>query len=189
MTTELRLFDSPLTPEGEPKCVRPWYYGHLIGLFIDAATVSALYLLAWWLGVGPTATPLIWLLFVAGCVASEVAHWRFYERYRELLQRRVLKSDFRVCLRCGYSLLGLPDTHQCPECGQPFAREELRSAWEPWLKKHFGYERKYHEMDREVLETLRRRKTCIRCGHDIREVPTRICPACGARHGYEEPQG
>lgn len=24
------------------------------------------------------------------------------------------------CIHCGYSLLGLPDRHRCPECGQPY---------------------------------------------------------------------
>ena len=38
-----------------------------------------------------------------------------------------------VCTRCGYSLVGLPEKHECPECGEAYERAELARTWRRWL--------------------------------------------------------
>lgn len=35
-------------------------------------------------------------------------------------------THLTICLHCGYSLLGLPEGHKCPECGNPSDRESAR---------------------------------------------------------------
>jgi hypothetical protein len=37
--------------------------------------------------------------------------------------------DFEICVECGYSLTGLPERHQCPECGKAYDMKETRLAW------------------------------------------------------------
>jgi hypothetical protein len=49
------------------------------------------------------------------------------------VRRLVHNADYRLCLRCGYSLGGLPDQHKCPECGIEFDADSLRAQWEHWL--------------------------------------------------------
>lgn len=35
-------------------------------------------------------------------------------------KRSIRNRKDPFCIHCGYSLVGLPDGHRCPECGQPF---------------------------------------------------------------------
>ena len=37
--------------------------------------------------------------------------------------------DFEMCVECGYPLTGLPEQHQCPECGKGYDMKETRLAW------------------------------------------------------------
>jgi hypothetical protein len=41
----------------------------------------------------------------------------FAKQARSILQAR--RDPF--CIHCGYGLTGLPDHHQCPECGRPYS--------------------------------------------------------------------
>lgn len=41
-----------------------------------------------------------------------------------------------VCLKCGYSLRGLPASHHCPECGLPF--DERSFVWTLRHRKRIG---------------------------------------------------
>lgn len=72
---------------------------------------------AWMCGLFPAA--LIW----AG------ASIRRLKRIR----RVVRQYEYLICLQCGYSLRGLPDHYQCPECGMQFDHESLRQAWQQKL--------------------------------------------------------
>ena len=67
-----------------------------------------------------------------------VSHVRFVRRLRAL--------EYRMCLRCGYSLVHLPSRHICPECGLAYDAAELRSLWLGWLDVpwHGGRERRAH---------------------------------------------
>ena len=49
------------------------------------------------------------------------------------LKRRVLVHDFMVCRECGYSLIGLPARHRCPECATEYDIDALRAYWERWF--------------------------------------------------------
>lgn len=58
-------------------------------------------LLGWW---------KVWVIAVAVPLAAFVAAARNALR---------LRTD-PFCIHCGYSVTGLPDGHNCPECGEPF---------------------------------------------------------------------
>jgi hypothetical protein len=49
--------------------------------------------------------------------------------YNRRLRRNLLASDNCLCLHCRYSLLTLPPQGRCPECGQPYTRDETAAAW------------------------------------------------------------
>jgi hypothetical protein len=58
----------------------------------------------------------------------------FYPRRAiRALRSEVLRSDYKICLGCGYFLRGLPDEHVCPECGAPYEIAALRRAWQHWI--------------------------------------------------------
>ena len=50
------------------------------------------------------------------------------------LKRLVLEHEYSLCMNCGYLLKGLADVGACPECGQPYTKTGLRSAWDVWLQ-------------------------------------------------------
>lgn len=49
--------------------------------------------------------------------------------------RRVSEEEYMCCVRCGYSLRGLPTEHKCPECGQEYDALSLRSEWGTWARQ------------------------------------------------------
>lgn len=61
------------------------------------------------------------------------SHVRFVRRLRAL--------EYRVCPRCAYSLVGLPDEHTCPECGIEYSVESLRAQWKRWLDAPWRWRR------------------------------------------------
>jgi len=75
----------------------------------------------------------LWILLVGAGVAMVVRGIQLAAKTR--------REPF--CVHCGYSLLGLPDHHRCPECGRPYSFElidEYRKdpAWfvERWKIAH-----------------------------------------------------
>lgn len=43
------------------------------------------------------------------------------------------------CIHCGYSLIGLPDGHRCPDCGEPFRHaliDEYRRDPDFFIQRH-----------------------------------------------------
>lgn len=70
------------------------------------------------------------LFFVTTGVLSAIP------RYRERrFERTVCALEYGVCFNCGYSLQGLPKEHNCPECGDPYNKEELRREWKTWFAR------------------------------------------------------
>ena len=70
-----------------------------------------------WLYVAPC---LCCLLFIA-------IYWRV-----ATIRSLVRKSNHELCTRCGYSLSGLPERHNCPECGEAYDLEYVRRCWKSW---------------------------------------------------------
>jgi len=54
-------------------------------------------------------------------------------RVKVRFARELFEHEGRMCLDCGYPLEGLPDEHNCPECGEAYEIGELRAAWLHWL--------------------------------------------------------
>lgn len=50
------------------------------------------------------------------------------ESFREYLT----EEAYQVCPACGYSLRGLPDSHDCPECSSAYDRKEVEDHWKAW---------------------------------------------------------
>lgn len=170
--------------KGVPRCVTPWYYGWIARCVASLLALATGLLVAKWLGLIGTR----WLGLVINpmmMMTGLVAHWYFYTRHVEALRLRVVQYNLRVCLFCGYVLEGLPDAHRCPECGNAYERESTRRTWEKWLTKRMGFRREWHERAIADRDALRARKTCVRCGEDISNIPSKLCPSCGAKHEFE----
>ncbi len=42
---------------------------------------------------------------------------------------RLYKANKKICLDCGYSLEGLDDSGQCPECGCDYEIQNVQATW------------------------------------------------------------
>jgi len=55
-----------------------------------------------------------------------------------LSQRRLLcklsDSNGKVCVYCEYSLVDLPASGKCPECGRPFPEDGYASLWSKYIR-------------------------------------------------------
>lgn len=51
----------------------------------------------------------------------------------------VEEYNYQVCVECGYPLIGLPDNHLCPECGELYSFTALRHDWKRWLSRQIVY--------------------------------------------------
>ena len=56
--------------------------------------------------------------------------WSLNER---AWKRRAAVMGYALCCRCGYSLRGLTEQRECPECGWHFhSLDEVKAAWRDW---------------------------------------------------------
>ena len=112
-------------PEGADRAeeaVRRWYlpgWGERLRLmgwrviyFVPLLFVLATALLVPWL-------VLFWWKLVVVAVALPLGAAMAAAKHA----LRLRKEPF--CIHCGYTMLGLPDGHRCPECGVPFHRHEM----------------------------------------------------------------
>lgn len=53
--------------------------------------------------------------------------------YVGAVRRRVEEHDLLLCTHCGYSLVGLSEQGNCPECGGLFDVWEVRHEWKKWF--------------------------------------------------------
>ena len=60
-----------------------------------------------------------------------------YYRARTEFCRWVSHQDYRVCTVCAYSQNGLPDEHDCPECGRHFEVGGLEDEWKRIFRKFY----------------------------------------------------
>ncbi|MFN7020194.1 MAG: hypothetical protein ACK4WH_02550 [Phycisphaerales bacterium] len=68
-----------------------------------------------------------------------------------LFTKKIEASDGFLCLNCHYDLHGLPDSGDCPECGEMYERDRLERLWSIWLLDHSKY-RKHLQPRRGSLE-------------------------------------
>ena len=54
-----------------------------------------------------------------------IVGWR---KFIEVLQHH----DNSICTACGYALNGLPEAYTCPECGNAYSIDKVRSYWIQW---------------------------------------------------------
>lgn len=72
------------------------------------------------------------IAIVAGVIGLITAYG-IHVRARARWIRAATESDGALCLHCGYSLRGLPDHQNCPECGRAYDLEQVRARWRNWL--------------------------------------------------------
>ncbi|MBI5764502.1 MAG: hypothetical protein HZA51_13355 [Planctomycetes bacterium] len=72
------------------------------------------------------------IAIVAGVIGL-ISAYGIHVRARAKWIRALKESDGALCPHCGYSLRGLPDHQNCPECGRPYDLEQVRACWRNWL--------------------------------------------------------
>jgi hypothetical protein len=79
---------------------------------------------------GSYAIGMLWFVVIFGFAALRSAPIR---RRRRLCERAEA-ANYELCLECGYELQGLPEIHQCPECGADYDKVKVRAVWQEWCK-------------------------------------------------------
>ena len=69
----------------------------------------------------------LWLI-LAPCWAGVIVAVSVGVHDRRLV-RRVRAARGRLCVRCHYTLAGLPAPGACPECGEPYPEDGHASRW------------------------------------------------------------
>lgn len=67
-----------------------------------------------------------------------VSSWLSLATIRRSMRRfsdHLIERKFMVCFGCGYDLRNLP-SDRCPECGNGYDHEKLRSLWQDWLNRN-----------------------------------------------------
>ena len=75
------------------------------------------------------------IVFGVGAVHALVVLFGTRSALRRL-STLLMREDWRICMHCGYSLIGLPSPRGCPECGTVYTWEGLRMEWTHWLMCH-----------------------------------------------------
>jgi len=89
---------------------------------------AAFALLAFHLLFPDTKVIAFWILFMFLQVLAASLAFALWLLPR-LLAHRLAANEFRICPRCSYSLLGIPTSGACPECGLRFTLDDLQRLW------------------------------------------------------------
>lgn len=107
-----------------PRFVRRRLIGFVVGMCLLPAAV----MVTTFIGIFGKAGVWYPVLVCALVVVSSGSIGSFVWLNRGLV-KRLRASGNRLCFSCGYDVSTLPEHGSCPECGEPFEHEELRTSW------------------------------------------------------------
>jgi hypothetical protein len=67
--------------------------------------------------------------FILAVLAAGIGSVAFGRWQAKRLLDHLAACDWRCCYYCKFDLRGLPDSGKCPECGEPYAIEDVRRRW------------------------------------------------------------
>jgi hypothetical protein len=85
------------------------------------------------LGIDPASYPYLTFVLVLVFLAGGFAVLRWVATEVRAITREAHDNGCCLCLRCGYCLKGLPEKHQCPECGTAYDITEVKQKWSAYL--------------------------------------------------------
>jgi predicted RNA-binding Zn-ribbon protein involved in translation (DUF1610 family) len=97
------------------------------------AAISLLGLAALLAGAVLAPIPAFFLVWQIAFWTSAVAYAVCPRIEFQRLKARLKRAGYRMCLWCGYELVGLPDAHRCPECGTNYDIRRVQAAWKYWI--------------------------------------------------------
>jgi hypothetical protein len=137
---------SPHTVDAEPGEDVPWWkpgwgdvFRHLGWRWLWFTPAAAIVLSLALLPLRPSYAQILFTFWKPIVVAVVVPSMMAVHALKTLVRQR----NDPFCIHCGYSVVGLPDGHRCPECGRKFSLaviEEYRRDphWfvERWKARH-----------------------------------------------------
>lgn len=110
-----------------------------------AHVVFALLILSSWFSTAVAAAmsgayKYFFLALSSAIVVYGVAYSYGHRLYVGRFKRHLDRYEYAVCYQCAYPLQGLPDGHQCPECGSKYELAKTRRRWQRWLGREIIYE-------------------------------------------------
>ncbi|MGB2987891.1 MAG: hypothetical protein WBE26_18640 [Phycisphaerae bacterium] len=108
----------------------------LLGLWFACAVFILVVLDIARTGLKPRSPALLSMICVSVLFSVSMGVLCAIPRFRERrFERTVRAHQYEVCWNCGYSLHGLPDVHNCPECGTEYEKDTLRNDWISWFAR------------------------------------------------------
>lgn len=80
-----------------------------------------------WLQLSTDAVALI-------CVSAAFLFAAIFGYQRRIVHRRAIRSDFELCINCGYDLHSSSECQSCPECGERIDLGAYQALWRRLLK-------------------------------------------------------
>ncbi len=170
--------------KGIPPFVTPWWHGTLArGATCFFLAFSGFFLIASFGVSRPSTIPLV------AMVVTQIIGWWCYDRHIKALRERLPEHEFMLCLRCGYDLRNLPDSHLCPECGEPFSRAELWDVWTKWLLSGFQFRVAAMTNGELYRKIMAGRSTCMLCSAPLNPPGQGLCASCIKKERIPVPKG